>query len=108
MKDLIKRIDSGDYTANEVIQALEENDKAIRCLKEECEDRNRKILKLRRYAQDLRDENSQIRKEWGVEVGERNARIEGLRRIAMRAAGHMPYSVATTYQQDIDKILELC
>lgn len=36
---------------------------------------------------------------------ELEARVEGLRKIAMRAAGHMPYSEATIYQQDIDKIL---
>jgi len=36
---------------------------------------------------------------------ELETRIEGLRKIAMRAAGHMPYSEATIYQQDIGKIL---
>jgi len=99
----------GPEEALEVIRVLEYSEKDIECLKEEYEDRNRKILKLRRYTKDLRDENNQIRKEWGVEVGERNARIAHLERIIERAKALSESSSTYIYFNDLDKILnEAC
>ena len=93
MKDILSSLKEEFNEHGVLVLSTEKSLEVIRALEE--------LADLRKA---WKDQYRTIERLQGREY-ELETRIEGLRRIAMRAVGHMPYSEATIYQQDIDKIL---